>query len=133
MGGTRRSGSMLIALQTLFATPELREKTTDQYVRYYSPARIDGLFNGIATSIVLTLLVVPVVIMWKLSNMNQKSNPFEAIGILILFTLLFGGAMCFLTRATRQEIFAASTAYCAVLVVFISNFTTQTVEIVSRD
>lgn len=89
--------------------------------------------NGIITAIVLILLIIPVVVMWKLSNMDEEANPFEAIGILIVFTLLFGLAMCSLTRATRQELFAASAAYCAVLVVFISNFTTQTVEIVSRE
>lgn len=119
--------------QTMFATPELRQKTTDKYLLYYSPARIDGLVNGIITSIVLTLLIIPVVVMWKLSNMGEEANPFEAIGILIVFTLLFGGAMCSLTKATRQELFAASAAYCAVLVVFISNFQTQAVEIVSRN
>jgi hypothetical protein len=33
--------------------------------------------------------------------------------------------MSSLTKATRQELFAASAAYCAVLVVFIGNFTPQ--------
>lgn len=117
----------------LFATPELREKTNDKYVRHYSPTRIDGLVNRIITALVLILLIITVVVLWRLSNMNEGANPFEAIGILIVFTLLVGGAVCSLTRATRQELFAASAAYCAVLVVFISNFTTQTVEIVSRD
>jgi hypothetical protein len=49
---------------------------------------------------------------------------FAAIGVLMVFTLLFAGALSLLTKARRHELFAASAAYCAVLVVFIgsSNF-----------
>jgi hypothetical protein len=42
--------------------------------------------------------------------------------MLVVFTLLFSAAMSILTKAARHELFAASAAYCAVLVVFISNF-----------
>jgi hypothetical protein len=52
-------------------------------------------------------------------------NPdlFNAVGVLIVFTLLFSAAMSLLTKAARHELFAASAAYCAILVVFIGNFT----------
>ena len=50
-------------------------------------------------------------------------NTFNAVGVLIVFTLLFSAAMSVLTKAARHEAFAASAAYCAVLVVFIGNFT----------
>lgn len=83
--------------------------------------------NVIITIIIFILMILPVVAMWKLSSLPQRNSPFEAIGILIVFTLLFGMAMSGLTKATRQELFGASAAYCAVLVVFISNFGTQTV------
>lgn len=113
-------------------TPELRQKTSKDWVRYYSTARVEGLVNGLIATLVMALLIIPVVVMWKLSDGNEAANPFEAIGILIVFTVLFGLAMCSLTRATRQELFAASAAYCAVLVVFVTNFSTQTVEVVNR-
>jgi hypothetical protein len=96
----------------------------------YVPERIDRLTNAIITAVIFVLLVLPVVAMYELSSVNKRSSPFGAIGILILFTLLFCVAMHGLTRATRQELFAASAAYCAVLVVFISGFNTQTVETV---
>lgn len=48
---------------------------------------------------------------------------FNAVGVLIVFTLLFSAAMSVLTKAARHEMFAASAAYCAILVVFIGNFT----------
>jgi hypothetical protein len=50
---------------------------------------------------------------------------FSAIGVLIIFTLLFSAAMSLLTKAKRHELFAASAAYCAVLVVFITNFSSS--------
>ena len=115
--------------QSLFRTPELRQKTSKEDVHYYSPVRVDRLVNALITIIIVLLLVVPVVVMWTLSNMDDEATPFKAIAILIVFTVLFGSAMGALTRATRQEIFAASAAYCAVLVVFISNFTVQVVQI----
>ena len=90
---------------------------------------MDRLVNALITIIIVLLLVVPVIVMWTLSNMDDEATPFKAIAILIIFTVLFGSAMGALTRATRQEIFAASAAYCAVLVVFISNFTVQVVQI----
>lgn len=110
-------------------TPELRKKTSDPLLKYYAPKCVDKLVNVIIAAVIFVLLILPVVAMYELSSVSQHASPFEAIGILIVFTLLFGTAMSSLTKATRQELFAASAAYCAVLVVFISNFSTQTVEI----
>jgi cell division protein FtsW (lipid II flippase) len=77
----------------------------------------------IITSIIFVLLVLPVVAMYKLTSMgNSPHGTFQAIGVLIVFTLLFSAAMSLLTKARRHELFAAAAAYCAVLVVFISNF-----------
>jgi uncharacterized membrane protein len=59
--------------------------------------------------------------MYKLTTLGQRST-FHTVGILVVFTLLFSAAMSLLTKAKRQELFAASAAYCAVLVVFITNF-----------
>lgn len=115
--------------QKIFVTKELQMKTSDPSVLYYAPARVDTLVGLIITFIIFVLLILPVVAMYELSNLGQRASPFEAIGILIVFTLLFGTAMSGLTKATRQELFAASAAYCAVLVVFISNFSAQTVVI----
>lgn len=111
-------------------TPELRNKTSNKRLHYYAPERVDKLVNIIITAIIFVLLVLPVVAMYELTEIGQAGSPFEAVGILIIFTLLFGTAMSGLTKATRQELFAASAAYCAVLVVFISNFGTQPVSVV---
>ena len=60
--------------------------------------------------------------MYKLTCIGDRNSTFDAVGILVVFTLLFSAAMSLLTKAKRHELFAASAAYCAVLVVFISNF-----------
>ena len=96
-------------------------------VYYYAPHRVEALVNFIITIIVFILLVVPVVI---LCFGQSSTSSIEAIAILISFTGVFGFAMSALTTAKRQELFAESAAYCAVLVVFVSNLGTQQVQIV---
>lgn len=116
----------------MFLTPELRAKSSDEDIHYYSPERVEKLVNMIITGIIFILLILPVVALYELSDVGTRASPFEAIGILIIFTLLFSGAMSALTKARRQELFAASAAYCAVLVVFIGNFSTQSVVLISQ-
>ncbi|KAI4943807.1 hypothetical protein J4E86_009772 [Alternaria arbusti] len=106
----------------VFATKELRDKTNDEHVHYYSQSRIKKLVGLIITLIIFILLVLPVVAMYKLTSVGDRNSTFDAVGILVVFTLLFSAAMSLLTKAKRHELFAASAAYCAVLVVFISNF-----------
>ena len=108
--------------QWIFLTPELRAKTRDDQVRYFDRKRVDVLVGLVITNIIFVLLVLPVVAMYKLTACNPESDgTFSAIGVLVVFTLLFSATMCLLTKARRHELFAASAAYCAVLVVFISN------------
>ncbi|KAF2113488.1 hypothetical protein BDV96DRAFT_579200 [Lophiotrema nucula] len=106
----------------MFATPELREKTHNKHVFYYSSSRIEKLVGMIITLVIFILLVLPVVAMYRLTSVVDRNSTFDAVGILVVFTLLFSAAMSLLTKAKRHELFAASAAYCAVLVVFISNF-----------
>jgi hypothetical protein len=91
--------------------------------------------------VIFILLVVPVITMYQLTYTADSPSPnngtanaagttdgnikntFNAVGVLIVFTLLFSAAMSLLTKAARHELFAASAAYCAILVVFIGNFT----------
>jgi hypothetical protein len=80
--------------------------------------------NLIITTVIFILLAAPVLSMYQLSCMKSSKAMFAAIGVLMVFTLLFAGALSLLTKARRHELFAVSAAYCAVLVVFIgsSNF-----------
>ncbi|KAJ9656782.1 hypothetical protein H2201_008434 [Coniosporium apollinis] len=109
-------------VRLIFCDSELRRKTTDPDGHYYSAARIETLVALLITCVIFILLVLPVVAMYKLTCIGSRNATFDAVGILIVFTLLFSAAMSLLTKARRHELFAASAAYCAVLVVFISNF-----------
>lgn len=109
-------------LQKYFRTPELRKKTTNKYINFYSSSRIDTLVGVLITVIIFVLLVLPVTTMYRLASFDTHKSTFDAIGVLIIFTLLFSAAMSLLTKAARHELFAASAAYCAILVVFIGNF-----------
>ncbi|KAH3906374.1 hypothetical protein HBI56_198060 [Parastagonospora nodorum] len=132
-------------LQKYFRTPELEAKTDSELISFYSSSRIDKLVNILITFVIFILLVIPVVTLYHLTNTSAISNladlksgnatipasavddynrdTFNAVGVLIVFTLLFSAAMSLLTKAARHELFAASAAYCAILVVFIGNFT----------
>lgn len=60
--------------------------------------------------------------MYRLSSIASDSATFQAIGVLAIFTLLLGAAMSLLTGARRHELFVASAAYHAVLVLIIGGF-----------
>jgi len=110
----------------IFSTKELRVKNgDDKHVHYYSQSRVGKLVGIIITLIIFILLILPVVIMYKLTSIGERNSAFDAVGVLVVFTLLFSAAMSLLTKAQRHELFAASAAYSAVLVVFISNFNTD--------
>ncbi|KAF2734548.1 hypothetical protein EJ04DRAFT_493232 [Polyplosphaeria fusca] len=109
-------------VQRIFATPELRAKTKDDCIHYYSSSRIEKLVDIIITLVIFVLLIIPVVLMYNLTSVGKHHRIFDAVGVLVVFTLVFSAAMSCLTKAKRHELFAASAAYCAVLVVFISNF-----------
>lgn len=108
--------------QRIFTTPELRAKTKSKYIFYFSSSRVEKLVGLLITLVIFILLVLPVVALYNLTCIGNRKRTFDAVGILIVFTLLFSAAMSLLTKAKRHELFAASAAYCAVLVVFISNF-----------
>lgn len=125
---------MIIVLTTpqrFFRTPALRAKTTNSFISLYSSSRIDQLINILITFVIFILLVIPVITMYHLTSTSDSSrsaganskDTLNAVGVLIVFTLLFSAAMSILTKAARHELFAASAAYCAILVVFIGNFT----------
>ncbi|KAK5705532.1 hypothetical protein LTR97_002651 [Elasticomyces elasticus] len=106
-------------------TPELHKKTTNKYIHYYSSSRINRVVGMIITVVIFILLIVPVITMYRLTSFGNQATTLDAVGILIVFTMLFSAAMSLLTKASRHELFAASAAYCAILVVFISNFGNQ--------
>jgi high-affinity Fe2+/Pb2+ permease len=117
----------------MFSTPEIRARNNnDRSVTYYSPHRIDRLINAIITSIILGLLIAPVGVFYAMALKGKEPNAVEGIGILMIFALLFSGAMSLLTGAKRHEVLGAAAAYCAVLVVFLGNYNFGTARSIQR-
>lgn len=104
-------------VKSIFTSAEQRKKTDDKYVHLYSKRRIDFLVRVILSLVTVLLLLLPTALLF----MVPESNKIKLVTIL-LFTLLFSAALMVFTKAKRHEMFGATAAYCAVLVVFIGNF-----------
>jgi hypothetical protein len=118
-----RAHSHLTTHQYLFCSPETRAKA-DQHTILYSKNRIDALVTTIITLMILFLLIIPIYVLWDLAGQLQDGKTSASavtIGVLLVFTLIFSAVLSLFTRARRHEILGAAAAYCAVLVVFISN------------
>ena len=98
-----------------------------------SPERIDILLRILLTIIAAVLLLAPVIVLVQLqpneaSQVSQRN--WLQILTIFLFTLAFSASCSIFTKARRQEVFSATAAYCAVLVVFLGN--TSNVIIISN-
>ena len=119
--------------QKIFRSRVQHEQSDDPAIRLISPRRL-GIFLGtILTIIAVVLLLAPVIILVQLQP-NEPSQVTRRnwlqIMTIFLFTLTFSGSCSIFTRARRQEVFTATAAYCAVLVVFLGN--TSNVIIISN-
>ncbi|KAF2107044.1 hypothetical protein BDV96DRAFT_506785, partial [Lophiotrema nucula] len=90
--------------------------TSDKLVRLYSKKRIDIFSRLIITFLAVVLLMAPVIALLSTKEMRGVK-----ILIIFLFTMAFSVALSLCTKAKRHEVFAATAAYCAVLVVFLGN------------
>ena len=97
-------------------TPDDKAKTNDPHVHYYSAQRLGILIKVLVAVASTTLLLIPIYLflICKFSSRLMAS-------ITLIFALIFATAVSVFTSARRQEVFAATAAYCAVLVVFIGN------------
>ena len=99
-------------------------KTGDEALHLVSLDRLDNVLRAIVTILAAFLLLVPVFVLFKLqptnkSEVERKSN-YQILTIFI-FTLLFSASCSIFTQAKKQEVFTATAAYSAVLVVFLGN------------
>ena len=85
-------------------------------IKHYSLQRVQFAASFIATVTASILLIAPIYTLYH----TAQSNPVLSLGLIVLFTFVFAGAMVILTHARRAETFGARAAYAAVLVVFVS-------------
>ncbi|KAL3422729.1 hypothetical protein PVAG01_06885 [Phlyctema vagabunda] len=102
--------------RNIFVTPDDRNKTKNPNIRYYSEERLGVLIKIIIASVSTALLLVPIFIF-----LAVQCSPYLMALVTLIFSLLFATCVSTMTKARRHEVFAATAAYCAVLVVFIGN------------
>lgn len=86
-------------------------------ILYYSYRRVQVTVSIITTLSAAVLLFVPIYVLY---HTQSASQPKTTMGLLAMFTVMFSMALAVMTTASRSEIFGASAAYAAVLVVFVS-------------
>ncbi|QPC64435.1 hypothetical protein HYE67_006666 [Fusarium culmorum] len=83
-------------------------------IAYASGKKISKFISYISTVLAAVLLIGAIVILYNINSDNLK------LGLIALFTVLFSASVGLLTNAKRAEVFGATAAYAAVLVVFVS-------------
>ena len=68
----------------------------------------------------ISLLLAALLLIGAIVSLHTVSSDEAKLGLLTMFTLLFAVSIALLTNARRPEVFAATAAYAAVLVVFVS-------------
>ena len=114
----------LTAQQAIFRDREQKIISGEEQITLLSPRRIDVLLRTVFTILPAALLLIPVLILFKSqptspSDIQQKGK--TQVLTVFLFTLAFSASCSIFTKAKRQEVFTATAAYCAVLVVFLGN------------
>lgn len=70
--------------------------------------------------LVISTIIAAILLIGAITSLYFVSRPGSKLGMIAAFTTLFAASVGGLTSANRQEVFAASAAYAAVLVVFVS-------------
>ena len=93
--------------------PGLRRSSSSK-VKYYSERMVQRVIAGISIIMAALLLEGAIVALYFITNPRLR------LGLIALFMVLFAGGIGLLSNAKRSEMFAATAAYAAVLVVFVS-------------
>lgn len=123
------SDSLALSLDTLLhkLTPAVfRTRQQTGYRTLRSTKRFNVLVRSIVTLFAILLVLTPIYILWELQPTSQvkRAQPLQLLCIL-LFTLAFHAYWSMVTKAQRQELVGATAAYCAVLLVVLSNSPTM--------
>ncbi|KAL8859136.1 MAG: hypothetical protein Q9178_004399 [Gyalolechia marmorata] len=112
------------ATQFVFRTKEQKIVTGHENVSLFDPHRLDIFLRVVLTILAAILLLIPVLILFKLQPASadevRRKGKYQVLTIFV-FTMIFSASCSVFTKARRQEVFTATAAYCAVLVVFLGN------------
>ena len=102
----------------LFRTRAQRKKSGSEDINLVSHRRFEAVVSILITVLATALLLAPITILYLMANRGLPQ-----IGVIFAFVLVFAACCALFTKATKQEIFMATAAYGAVLVVFLGNTT----------
>jgi len=74
----------------------------------------------VRTVAALDLILAAVLLIGAIVNLYLVPDPKAKLGLVAMYTMLFAANVALCTNARRAEVFAATAAYAAVLVVFVS-------------
>ncbi|GJN74708.1 hypothetical protein PLICBS_008801 [Purpureocillium lilacinum] len=94
----------------MFKTTRLTDET-----EYVDERHVAWVAAAVSTVVATVLLLGAIFLLRLLENETSQ------LGVIAMFTVLFAASVGVLTNARRAEIFAATAAYSAVLVVFVSS------------
>ncbi|KAF2006681.1 hypothetical protein P154DRAFT_570067 [Amniculicola lignicola CBS 123094] len=93
-----------------------KRKTSDPLDR----TTIYNSHHVVKTVGVISMTVAAVLLIGAIISLHNVTSPKAKLGLVATYTLLFALSVALLTNAKRAEVFAATAAYAAVLVVFVS-------------
>ncbi|KAF2107287.1 hypothetical protein BDV96DRAFT_506453 [Lophiotrema nucula] len=89
-------------------------RPSERGIAYASDRAISSFIAWFSTLLAAVLLIGAIVVLYKVQPPKWR------LGLIAAFTSLFAGSVGLLTNARRAELFGATAAYAAVLVVFVS-------------
>ncbi|KAI1399457.1 hypothetical protein F4819DRAFT_415797 [Hypoxylon fuscum] len=99
----------------LFSPPDLSLKSDDPRIKFLQQSKIIAASRTLTTILAVFSLVVPIAVLYSVNSIELR------LCIIAGFTAIFSSALCWLTSSRNYEIFSATAAYCAVMVVFVGN------------
>ncbi|KAG4428621.1 hypothetical protein IFR05_015895 [Cadophora sp. M221] len=103
-------------IKRFLKTAEERRKTDSEYVDHYSKQRLAFLAILLRVVVVAALFLTPVFILFLVST-NRAVMAVTALVFVLAFTVV----VSFMTEAKVQEVFFGTSAYAAVIIMFLSN------------
>ena len=93
-----------------------RRETSDAFDRttVYKNSHI------VRTVAILNLILAAILLVGAIVNLYLVTSPSAKLGLIAMYTALFALSVALCSNARRAEVFAATAAYAAVLVVFVS-------------
>ncbi|RMJ16570.1 hypothetical protein CDV36_003723 [Fusarium kuroshium] len=90
-------------------------KSEDPQIQFIKQSKVVAVSRALTTLFAVATLVVPIGILYAVKAVPTR------LWVIAAFTGVFSSSLCWLTSSRNYEIFSATAAYCAVMVVFVGS------------